>query len=176
MAILATPECERERSPPAWAGRPWHVVRMNSPNHVFPLLRRWVFALYKVWAEGNQHEPMTAPEAGVRARYHLIPRSVVFLGYPLYVIRPFRHQGPRELAVLGLFQARPWIELASVVCRPRGAGFALAPRTVAVPSACWRRGGIPRLCFRRRLADQCFRVDVPSRHASRLRDDPRIQD
>jgi hypothetical protein len=43
--------------------------------------------------------------------------SGVFLGYPLYVIRPFRHQGPRELAVaLAFIQARPWIELASVVC------------------------------------------------------------
>ena len=42
--------------------------------------------------------------------------SAVFLGYPLYVIRPFRHQGPRELAVaLAMIQARTLVELACVV-------------------------------------------------------------
>ena len=42
--------------------------------------------------------------------------SFVFAAYPLYVIRPFRHQGPRELAVaLAFIQARPWVELSAVV-------------------------------------------------------------
>jgi len=42
--------------------------------------------------------------------------AAVFLGYPLYVIRPFRHQGPRELAAaLALIQARGWVELACVI-------------------------------------------------------------
>jgi hypothetical protein len=42
--------------------------------------------------------------------------AAVFLTYPLYVIRPFRHQGPRELAAaLSLLQARPWVELACVI-------------------------------------------------------------
>jgi hypothetical protein len=38
------------------------------------------------------------------------------LAYPLYVIRPFRHQGPRELALaLAVIQARPVVTvLASV--------------------------------------------------------------
>ncbi len=43
--------------------------------------------------------------------------SAAFLGYPLYVIRPFRHQGPRELAVaLALIQARTLVDLACLVC------------------------------------------------------------
>ena len=43
--------------------------------------------------------------------------SGVFLGYPLYVIRPFRHQGPHELAAaLAMIQARTLVELACVVC------------------------------------------------------------
>ncbi len=43
--------------------------------------------------------------------------SGVFLGYPLYVIRPFRHQGARELAAaLAVIQARTLVELACVVC------------------------------------------------------------
>jgi len=43
------------------------------------------------------------------------------LAYPLYVIRPFRHQGPRELALaLAVIQIRPVVTvlaiLASVAC------------------------------------------------------------
>lgn len=38
--------------------------------------------------------------------------SFFFLAYPLYVIRPFRHQGPRELAVaLAMLRLRPGIEM-----------------------------------------------------------------
>jgi hypothetical protein len=41
----------------------------------------------------------------------------VFTGYPLYVIRPFRPQGARELAAaLAMIQARALVELACVVC------------------------------------------------------------
>ena len=43
--------------------------------------------------------------------------SGVFLGYPLDVIRPFRHQGARELAAaLAMIQVRTWVELACVAC------------------------------------------------------------
>jgi hypothetical protein len=43
--------------------------------------------------------------------------SGVLLGYPLYIIRPFRHQGARELAAaLAMIQARTLVELACVVC------------------------------------------------------------
>ena len=42
--------------------------------------------------------------------------SLFFLAYPLYVIRPFRHQGPRELAVaLQVLRFRPGIEMICVV-------------------------------------------------------------
>ena len=37
------------------------------------------------------------------------------LAYPLYVIRPFRPQGPRELAAaLAVIRIRPWIEILLV--------------------------------------------------------------
>jgi hypothetical protein len=72
--------------------------------------------------------------------------SGVFLGYPLYVIRPFRHQGPRELAVaLAFLQARPWIELASVVC----ALLALAllwPRETSRRTRSWAAAGAILVC------------------------------
>jgi len=43
--------------------------------------------------------------------------SLVYLAYPIYVIRPFRHQGPRELALaLRVIQARPMVELVCVFC------------------------------------------------------------
>jgi hypothetical protein len=43
--------------------------------------------------------------------------SLAYLGYPLYVIRPFRYQGPRELALaLRVIQARSMVELISVAC------------------------------------------------------------
>lgn len=43
--------------------------------------------------------------------------AAVFVAYPLYVIRPFRHQGPRELAAaLALIQARTVVEIACVLC------------------------------------------------------------
>jgi hypothetical protein len=46
----------------------------------------------------------------------LILVSFAALIYPIYVIRPFRHQGPRELAAaLEVIQIRPPIELACVV-------------------------------------------------------------
>ena len=46
----------------------------------------------------------------------LILVSFAALIYPIYVIRPFRHQGPRELAAaLEVIQIRPPIELACVL-------------------------------------------------------------
>jgi len=43
--------------------------------------------------------------------------SFAALAYPIYVIRPFRHQGPRELAAaLAILQIRPPIELACALC------------------------------------------------------------
>jgi hypothetical protein len=42
--------------------------------------------------------------------------SFFFLAYPLYVIRPFRHQGPRELAVaLQILRLRPGVEMLCAV-------------------------------------------------------------
>jgi Protein of unknown function (DUF3179) len=42
--------------------------------------------------------------------------SLFFLAYPFYVIRPFRHQGPRELAVaLSLLRLRPGVEMVCAV-------------------------------------------------------------
>jgi len=42
--------------------------------------------------------------------------SFTALVYPIYVIRPFRHQGPRELAAaLAVLQIRPLIELGCAV-------------------------------------------------------------
>jgi uncharacterized protein DUF3179 len=42
--------------------------------------------------------------------------SLFFLAYPLYVIRPFRHQGPRELALaLQILRFRPGIEMICAV-------------------------------------------------------------
>jgi len=42
--------------------------------------------------------------------------SLFFLAYPLYVIRPFRHQGPRELAVaLQMLRLRPGVEMLCAV-------------------------------------------------------------
>jgi hypothetical protein len=42
--------------------------------------------------------------------------SIFFLAYPLYVIRPFRHQGPRELAVaLQMLRLRPGVEMLCAV-------------------------------------------------------------
>ena len=46
----------------------------------------------------------------------LLSISFAFLTYPLYVIRPFRYQGPKELSLaLDLLQARPWVQSFSVV-------------------------------------------------------------
>ncbi len=42
--------------------------------------------------------------------------SLFFLAYPLYVIRPFRHQGPLELALaLQLLRFRPGVEMICAV-------------------------------------------------------------
>ena len=42
--------------------------------------------------------------------------ALFFLAYPLYVIRPFRHQDPRELAVaLVILRLRPGIEMVCAV-------------------------------------------------------------
>jgi hypothetical protein len=42
--------------------------------------------------------------------------SLFFLAYPLYVIRPFRHQGPRELALaLQILRFRPGVEMVCAV-------------------------------------------------------------
>ena len=50
--------------------------------------------------------------------------SFFFLAYPLYVIRPFRRQGPAELAaVLAVLQARPYVELALVIGAIIAAGW-----------------------------------------------------
>ena len=65
--------------------------------------------------------------------------SFAALAYPIYVIRPFRHQGPRELAAaLEVIQIRPSIELVCAVCRAGRAGVVLA---VAAPA--FRGGGWP---------------------------------
>lgn len=41
--------------------------------------------------------------------------ALLFLAYPLYVIRPFRRQGPRELALaLQVIQVRPLVEILCV--------------------------------------------------------------
>ena len=52
--------------------------------------------------------------------WFLIPIALVSftaLAYPIYVIRPFRHQGPRELAAaLEVIQIRPPIELVCAIC------------------------------------------------------------
>ena len=46
----------------------------------------------------------------------LVLVSFAALIYPIYVIRPFRHQGPRELAAaLEIIQIRPPIELACAI-------------------------------------------------------------
>jgi hypothetical protein len=43
--------------------------------------------------------------------------SLAYLAYPIYVIRPFRRQGPRELALaLQLIPARPVVELVCAAC------------------------------------------------------------
>ena len=56
--------------------------------------------------------------------------SFAILAYPLYVIRPFRYQDPRELAVaLGLIRWRPFLEIAFAI----GAAFLWI--------ASWRRTG-----------------------------------
>jgi hypothetical protein len=42
--------------------------------------------------------------------------AFLFLAYPLYVIRPFRHQGPRELALaLQILRFRPGVEMICAV-------------------------------------------------------------
>jgi Protein of unknown function (DUF3179) len=42
--------------------------------------------------------------------------SLFFLAYPMYVIRPFRHQGPRELAVaLEVLRFRPGVQMICAV-------------------------------------------------------------
>jgi hypothetical protein len=47
----------------------------------------------------------------------LVLVSFAALAYPIYVIRPFRHQGPRELAAaLAVLQIRTPIELICALC------------------------------------------------------------
>jgi len=51
----------------------------------------------------------------------ILVASFAALVYPIYVIRPFRYQGPRELAAaLEIIQIRPFIELACAVCAVGG--------------------------------------------------------
>jgi Protein of unknown function (DUF3179) len=54
---------------------------------------------------------MGTPYAGRRFLWYLLPCLLVSLGllvYPIYVIRPFRAQGPRELMLaLGVMRYRP---------------------------------------------------------------------
>src|SRR3954470_5476067 len=46
----------------------------------------------------------------------LLTVSIAFLIYPVYVIRPFRHQGSTELEwALRVLRARPWVEAVLVV-------------------------------------------------------------
>lgn len=46
----------------------------------------------------------------------LVLVSFTALAYPIFVIRPFRYQGPRELAAaLEIIQIRPFIELACAI-------------------------------------------------------------
>ena len=56
--------------------------------------------------------------------WFLIPLVVVSfaaLAYPIYVIRPFRHQGPRELAAaLAILQIRSPIEVICALCASGG--------------------------------------------------------
>ena len=53
--------------------------------------------------------------------------SLASLAYPLYVIRPFRHQGARELAAaLAVIQARPLVDVISILV------------AVAGLTCCWR--------------------------------------
>lgn len=68
--------------------------------------------------------------------------SFASLAYPIYVIRPFRHQGPRELAAaLAVLQIRPSIEIICVVCALGGLVWYLRSqprrlgRTLAVAGA-----------------------------------------
>ena len=50
--------------------------------------------------------------------------SFAGLAYPLYVIRPFRHQGARELALaLSVIQARPLVEVVCVFMAVAGLAF-----------------------------------------------------
>lgn len=61
--------------------------------------------------------------------------SLACFAYPLYVIRPFRHQGPRELAAaLFVLRIGPWV---SILCAVAG---------VALVMYAWQRmrGWIPR--------------------------------
>lgn len=63
---------------------------------------------------------MESPRRGASAYpWYLLPLGLISLfglAYPMYVIRPFRYQGPRELAAaLLVIQDRPWVELVCAV-------------------------------------------------------------
>jgi hypothetical protein len=52
--------------------------------------------------------------SGLLLLFASLATALFFLGYPLYVIRPFRHQGPRELEA-ALFVLR-WQHIVEIVC------------------------------------------------------------
>lgn len=64
---------------------------------------------------------MPAPNRVQKRNYLLSIAAILavaffFLAYPLYVIRPFRHQGPRELALaLQILRFRPGVEMVCAV-------------------------------------------------------------
>ncbi len=64
-------------------------------------------------------ESSSARKTGVRILLGLVMCVVVsflVLAYPLYVIRPFRYQGPRELSLaLAVLGVRPWVEISFVL-------------------------------------------------------------
>ena len=81
--------------------------------------------------------------------WFLIPFVVVSfatIAYPIYVIRPFRHQGPRELAAaLAILQVRPPIELACALCALGGLLWYWRSRPERSPRA-WAIAGAFLVC------------------------------
>ena len=72
----------------------------------------------------------------------IVPSLVVsFLAfaYPIYVIRPFRRQGPRELAAaLAVIQIRPTVEIIALPSRSSGScGACALSRRVPAGSGPW---------------------------------------
>ena len=65
--------------------------------------------------EGSRHKTKTAIYSSLLIASFAV--ALVCLAYPIYVIRPFRYQGPRELAIaLELIQVRTLVEILCVAC------------------------------------------------------------